>query len=51
MEKKPLRVNIEDVPEDLSLLPENAIIVVDDYDELADDEYWEEVSRKMQENQ
>ena len=40
MEKKPLRINIDDVPEDLSSLPADAEIVISDEDELMEDSFW-----------
>ena len=42
MEKKPLEINIEDLPEDISTLPQDAVIILDDYDEMSEDSFWEE---------
>ena len=41
MEKKSLRINIDDVPEDLSSLPADAEIVISDENELMDDSFWD----------
>lgn len=43
MDKKSLRINIEDVPDNLSELPEDAeIIWKQDDDEFSDDSIWNE---------
>ncbi len=42
MEKNPLEINIEDLPEDISTLPKDAVIILDDYDEMAEDSFWED---------
>ena len=43
MEKKSLKINIEDVPDDLSQLPEDGEIIIDDYDPMQDDSFWDEL--------
>ncbi len=43
MEKKSLKINIEDVPDDLSALPEDAEIIWKQDDEFSDDSIWENI--------
>ena len=40
--KDNIKIRLEDLPEDISLLDDETIIVVDDYDEMMDDDFWEE---------
>ncbi len=42
MEKKPLKIKLEDLPENIDALPEDTIVVIDDYDEMANDDFWED---------
>lgn len=38
-----MRINIDDVPEDWSALPDDAEIVVSDEDEFMEDSFWENI--------
>ena len=40
--KKSLKINIEDVPDDLSQLPEDTIIIFHDDDPMQDNAFWDE---------
>ena len=42
MEKKSLKISIADVPDDLSQLPEDGEIIIDDHDPMLDDSFWDE---------
>lgn len=42
MEKNPLKIRIEDLPEDVSNLPDDTIVIIDDHDEMAEDDFWDE---------
>lgn len=42
MGKKTIKIRIEDLPEDISKLPEDAEIIVSDHEEAMDDSYWED---------
>jgi len=42
MEKKATTIRLEDCPEDLTTLPEDIEIIVDDYDPAMDDLYWDD---------
>lgn len=42
MEKNTLEIKLEELPDDISKLPEDAIVVIDDYDDMADDDFWNE---------
>lgn len=42
METNSTTINIADLPDDISGIDENAIIILDDKDELADDTFWEQ---------
>ena len=43
MENKSLKINIENVPDDLSQLPEDGEIVIKDLEPMLDDSFWEDV--------
>lgn len=43
MKKKRTRINIEDVPDDLSGLNDDIEIVVNDRDFLQEDEFWDNI--------
>lgn len=42
MEKTPLKIKLEDLPENIDDLPEDTIVIIDDYDEMAYDDFWED---------
>ena len=42
MEKKSMKIRIEDLPEDISKLPEDAEIIISDKEEEMEDSYWED---------
>lgn len=43
MDGKPLKISIEDLPEDISSMPEDAEIVINDHDDIMDDEFWDDI--------
>ena len=45
MEKNSLKINLEDVPDDLSKLPDNedGEIILNDHDPMMDDSFWDDV--------
>lgn len=45
MKKKHTRINIEDIPEDLTELGDNIEIVINDHDPMQDDAFWKGVER------
>lgn len=40
--RKPLEINLRDLPDDLSQLPEDTIIIFHDDDPMQDDAFWDE---------
>ena len=42
MEKNHLKINLEDIPDDMSQLSDDTEIVVNDHDDLQDDSFWED---------
>lgn len=42
MEKNTMKIKLEELPDDISKLPEDTIVVIDDYDDMADDDFWDE---------
>jgi ATP/maltotriose-dependent transcriptional regulator MalT len=42
MEKNTLKIKLEELLDDISELSEDTIVVIDDYDEMADDDFWDE---------
>lgn len=42
MEKKQTKIKVEDLPEDLKGIPDDAEIVLNDHDPMEDDEFWDE---------
>lgn len=40
MEKNPLKIKLEDLPDEYRSLSEETEIILDDHDEMMDDEFW-----------
>lgn len=42
MGKTPLRIKLEDLPDDLEFLPDDTEIVLNDHNGIMDDDYWDD---------
>lgn len=46
MEKKVSRINIKDLPEDITTIPLDTEVVIEEFDELMDDSFWDDLDNE-----